>query len=206
MDHKETIMQATIDLINEKGEQMEGITVREICKRANVGLGLVNYHFGNKDKLIELCVERMVNGIIDNFHTIQEKTENLNAFERLAYLGDMTLAFLFEHYAVSKISILSDMRMPKENDNTHRTYLAYLPLMSACRPDWDEKTLARKTFYLITVMQQSFLRHKVLMQLYGIDLTVPEERRAFHEAVLHDILEVCPKECPTMALRPLQEV
>lgn len=190
MDNKEIIMQATIDLINEKGEQMGGITVREICKRANVGLGLVNYHFGNKDKLIELCVERIVNGIIDNFHTIREKTERMNAFEKLEYLGDMTFTFLFEHYAVSKISILSDMRMPKENDNTHRTYLAYLPLMSACRPDWDEKTLKRKTFYLISVMQQSFLRYKVIMQLYGIDLTVPEERKAFHKAVLHDILEV----------------
>lgn len=105
MDNKERIIQATIDLINEKGEQMSGITVREICKRANVGLGLVNYHFGNKDKLIELCVER-------------------------------------------------------------------------------------KTLYLIAVMQQSFLRHKVIMQLYGIDLTVPEEREVFHRTILHDILEV----------------
>lgn len=189
-NNKEIIMQATIDLINEKGEQMNGITVREICKKANVGLGLVNYHFGNKDKLIELCVERIVNGIVDTFHSIRENTEKLTAFEKLDYLGNMTFTFLFEHYAVSKTSILADMRMPKEDDNTHRTYLAYLPLMSACRPDWDKETLERKTFYLITVMQQAFLRHKVIMQLYGIDLTVPEERKTFHETILHDILEV----------------
>ncbi len=190
MDNKETIIQATIELINEKGEQMTDITVREICKRANVGLGLVNYHFGNKDKLIELCVERIVNGIVALFGSIREKTEALTAFEKLDYLGNMTLTFLFEHYAVSKISILSDMRAPKEDDNTHRTYLAYLPLVSACRPDWNRETLERKTFYLITVMQQSFLRHKVIQQLYGIDLTLPEERKAFHETILHDILEI----------------
>ncbi len=190
MDNKEIIIQATIDLINEKGEQMSGITVREICKKANVGLGLVNYHFGNKDKLIELCVERIVNSIVDIFNSIREKTEKLTALEKLDYLGNMTFTFLFEHYAVSKTSILADMRMPKEDDNTHRTYLAYLPLMSACRPDWDKETLERKTFYLIAVMQQSFLRHKVIMQLYGIDLTDPEERKTFHTAILHDILEV----------------
>lgn len=188
MDAKETIIQAAIDLINEKGEDMNTITVREICRKANVGLGLVNYHFGNKDRLIELCVERMVSDIVDIFRSIQEKTAQLSAFERLEYLGNMTFTFLFEHFAVSRTSILSDMRMPKEDDNTHKTYLAYLPLMSACRPDWDKETLERKTLCLISVMQQSFLRHDVIRQLHGIDLTVPEERKAYHRAILHDIL------------------
>ena len=59
MDNKEAIIQATIKLIEEKGEHLEEVTVREICKKAGVGLGLVNYHFGNKDKLIEQCIERM---------------------------------------------------------------------------------------------------------------------------------------------------
>ena len=189
MDNKEIIIQATIALINEKGEQMNSITVREICKKADVGLGLVNYHFGNKEKLLEICVERIVNGIVEKFRRIQEETEALTPFEKLDYLGNMTFTFLFDHYAVSKISILSDMRMPKENDNTHKTYLAYLPLVSACRPDWDEKTLERKTFCLIAVMQQCFLRHKVILKLYGIDLTVPEERSAFHRTILYTLLD-----------------
>ena len=190
MDHKESIILATMDLIQEKGEGMDGITVREICKRANVGLGLVNYHFGNKDKLIELCVARIVNGIVARFRSMEEETKGQTAFEKLDYLGNITFTFLFEHSAISRISILSDMRTPGENDNTHRTYLAFLPLLSACRPDWDEETLARKTFTLISVMQQSFLRYEGIMQRYGIDLTVPEKREAFHRSVLHDILEV----------------
>lgn len=190
MDHKEIIIQATIDLIHEKGEQMNEITVREICKKANVGLGLVNYHFGNKDKLIELCVERIVNRIVDQFRSIYKKIEGAAPFEKLDYLGNMTLTFLFEYYIVSKTSILTDMRTPKEDDNTHRTYLAYLPLVSACRPDWDQDTLERKTFYLIVVMQQAFLRYKVIKQYYGIDLTNIEERKSFHSKILHDILEV----------------
>lgn len=111
------------------------------------------------------------------------------ALERLTALGDMTFTFLFEHYAVSRISILADMRMPKEDDNTHRTYLAYLPLMSACRPDWTRETLERKTLSLIATMQQSFLRHEVIRKVSGTDLTVPEERKAFHRKVLQDLLE-----------------
>lgn len=188
MDSKEAMMQAAISLIKQKGDRLDEITVREICKKAGVGLGLVNYHFGNKEHLIELCVERIINGIVARFLTLQEKTEGLTPFEKLDYLGGMTLDFLFEHEAVSRISILTDMRSPRENDNTHRTYAAYLPLVSACRPDWDGETVRRKTFCLITVMQQVFLRHEAVSQASGIPLETRKARRAFHTQILHDIL------------------
>lgn len=190
MDNKEAIIQATIELIEEKGEHLNEITVREICKKAGVGLGLVNYHFGNKDKLIEICVEHMINGIVENFQHIREETQGLTPFEKLEHLGNMTLDFLFEHYAVSKISIFTDMQTPKDNDNTNRTYMAYLPLVAACRPDWNESTVNRKTFCLITVMQQMFLRYDTVSKLMDIDLTKQENRKVWHTQILHDILEV----------------
>ena len=90
MDNKEAIIQATIELINEKGDRLNEITVREICKKSGVGLGLVNYHFGNKEKLIEVCVERIVNGIVDWFQNIREETQSFTAFEKLEHLGNMT--------------------------------------------------------------------------------------------------------------------
>ena len=190
MDSKEAIINATTALIEENGEHLEAITVRDICKKAGVGLGLVNYHFGNKEKLIEQCVELMINGIVENFQSIREKTAGLTPFEKLEYLGNMTLDFLFEHYAISKISILSDMQMPKDNDNTNRTYAAYLPLVAACRPDLDESTVKRKTLSLIMVMQQMFLRYETISQTLGVDLKERENRMAFHRQILHDILEV----------------
>ena len=52
MDNQEKIIQAATELIQEKGERFNDITVREICKKAGVGLGLLNYHFGNKERLI----------------------------------------------------------------------------------------------------------------------------------------------------------
>lgn len=190
MDNKEAIIQETIKLIEEKGERLDEITVREICKRASVGLGLVNYHFGNKEKLIEQCIERMINGTVKRFQNIREKTDSFTPFEKLEYLSNMTLDFLFEHYAVSKISILTDMQSPKEGDNTYRTYEAYLPIVAACRPDLDEAAIKRKTLYLITVMQQMFLRYEIISQILGIDLRQKENRKNFHTQVLHDLLEV----------------
>lgn len=189
MDNREAIIEATIALIEEKGEKIEAITVREICKKAEVGLGLLNYHFENKDKLIDLCVEKIINGIVEKFAAIREQIQDCAPYEKLERLGNMTLTFLFEHDAVSKISIMTDMRTPKENDNTHRTYLAFLPLVSACRPNWDDEKLKRKTFSLITTMQQIFLRREIILLTQGVDLRNTEERKRYHSQILKDILE-----------------
>ena len=190
MDNKEKIIEATAALIRERGELMDEITVREISEKANVGLGLINYHFGSKDKLIEICVERMVNGIVAKFHAMQEEATELPPIQRLEYLGNVTLTFLFEHYAISKVSMLTDMTEPKENDNTHRTYMAFLPLVAACRPDWDVQTVKHKTFLLIASMQQSFLRYQEIFREQGIDLTDAKSRKSYHTRCLREILEV----------------
>lgn len=190
MDNKEVIIQATMALIEEKGEKIDTITMREICKKAQVALGLINYYFENKDKLIDLCVEKIINGIVEKFAIIREQTNDCTPFEKLDRLGNMTLTFLFEHYSVARISILTDMRAPKENDNTHRTYLAFLPLVVACRPDWDYGKAKRKTYCLITAMQQAFLRHEIILLIQGVDLRNKEERKAYHCQMLKDILEM----------------
>jgi len=188
MDSKEVIIQATISLIEERGEAVDSITVREICKRAKVGLGLVNYYFENKDKLIDLCVEKIINGIVDKFAAIREQTKDCTPYEKLERLGNMTLTFLFEHYAVAKISIMTDMRTPKEYDNTHRTYLAFLPLVAACRPEWDTERIERATYCLITAMQQAFLRHEIILITQGVNLLNAEERKVYHSQIVKDIL------------------
>lgn len=188
MNSKQAIMEATISLIEEKEDCMEEITMREISKRAGVGLGLINYHFENKEKLIEACVEKIVNGIVEKFQDIGERTKGSTPFEKLDYLGNMTLTFLFEHSAVSRISMLSDMRFPEEDDNTQRTIQAYLPLVAQCRPDWDEATVQQRTFCLISSMQQAFLRQEVLLKVLGINLKDPQERKAFHTEMLKNII------------------
>lgn len=184
MNHKEAIMEAAITLINEKGNRLEDITMREISKRAGVGLGLINYHFESKEKLIEACVEQIVNGIVEKFRSIGAATKKGTPFEKLDYLGNMTLTFLFEHEAVSRISILSDMRFPREDDNTQRTTREFIPLVAACRPDWDEKKVREVAFCLIAGMQSAFLRQEMILETQGIDLKEPGERRAFHTRLL----------------------
>ncbi len=186
---KEAIIEATIALI-ESGKSIESITMREISKKAEVGLGLINYYFLNKDRLIDVCVERIINGVIDKFAVICEQTKDCTPYERLERLGNMTFNFLFEHYAIAKISILTDMHTPKEKDNTHRTYLAFLPLVAACLLDYDEAKIKRLTYCLITSMQQAFLRHEFILITQGINLLDEDERKLYHSQMLKDIIGV----------------
>ena len=188
MDNRNAIIQATISLINEKGENVNNITMREICKKANVGLGLINYHIENKDNLISTCVEKIVNNIVAKFVEMSEKAKECTPFEKLERLGNMTLTFLFEHYAISRISILSDIQSPNENDNTHRTYRAYLPLVASCRPDWDKNKVAEITYCLIITMQQSFLRHEVIRKTQNINLKNNEERKRFYKKMIENLI------------------
>lgn len=152
------------------------------------GIGTCKLLFRKQRQVDFLVRRKIINGIVEKFAAIREQTKNLTPFEKLEYLGAMTLDFLFDHYAVSKISILTDMQTPKENDNTHRTYSAYLPLVSACRPDWSESKVKRTTYCLITAMQQAFLRSDIIMLSQGVNLRNKTERKQFHRQMLQDLL------------------
>lgn len=54
---KENIMAVAMRLFAEKGLKL--VTVREICKAADVNVALVNYYFRNKSGLYQSCLERL---------------------------------------------------------------------------------------------------------------------------------------------------
>ncbi|MGA9531666.1 MAG: helix-turn-helix domain-containing protein [Anaerolineales bacterium] len=54
----ERILQATVELLRAGGAA--GLTVRQIAEKADVGVGLINYHFGTKARLLEAAAEQML--------------------------------------------------------------------------------------------------------------------------------------------------
>lgn len=53
---KEIIIEATMELLREKGNA----TIKEISERAYVNVAAINYHFGSKDKLIQIIIENVI--------------------------------------------------------------------------------------------------------------------------------------------------
>lgn len=58
-DAKERIIKAAAEILDEVND-IEKITVRQIAQRANVGIGLINYHFRSKDNLFGMVVGKMM--------------------------------------------------------------------------------------------------------------------------------------------------
>ncbi|MDW0071950.1 TetR/AcrR family transcriptional regulator [Clostridioides difficile] len=62
-DARERIIEVTLNLLNEV-DDIEEITVRKIAERANVGVGLINYHFKTKDNLLSTAIGDVMSNII----------------------------------------------------------------------------------------------------------------------------------------------
>ncbi len=170
---KNRIMEATTELIEQHNGNIKVITARMIAAKADVGLGLINYHFGSKEKLITECVQRIIGGVVAGFHMEQEfQTDK----ERLAAWATYVFDFLFEHFAISRVSILGDLQDYTGNCNSVLTQQGFL---LSLKDGISNKDKAMFVFILTAAMQAAFLGNETVKQLLGYDFTKNEDRAAY---------------------------
>ena len=110
---KETIINATTELIEQSGGEVKNITTRAIADKSGVALGLINYHFESKENLIAICVQRIINKVLMNLAPDKKdytEPDGLTDKQRLISFAQQTFDFLFDNYSIVKISILSDFK------------------------------------------------------------------------------------------------
>jgi len=178
---KERIIAATIGLINESDGDIASISTRTIAERAEVGVGMVNYHFQTKDRLIEICVERIIGDVISEFRPEILASQQSPA-ERVGFTARLVADFLYDNEAMSRISILSDLQHPKDDDNTMLSVrgIEYTIGDTALGEVGSERRLA--AFALVSVMQALFLRPHAL----GLDMRDKQQR----DELLNQLVEL----------------
>ena len=77
-DVKEKIIETAITLIKNSDGLVENITIREIAQKADVAVGLINYHFGSKSRLIETCVQRIISNVMKTFSGTEDLKSDQN--------------------------------------------------------------------------------------------------------------------------------
>ena len=94
-DTPERILQAALDTFSERG--FEGARTRDIAARADVTLGLLQYHFGSKDALWKAAVERAFGGLEDRLEGVIDRPKAQDERELLRLLLKAHVDFVAEN-------------------------------------------------------------------------------------------------------------
>jgi AcrR family transcriptional regulator len=181
---KEKIISATISLIKRSDGLVENITVREIAQKANVAVGLINYHFGSKKNLIEICVQRIISQVMQTF----SGTDNSEDKEDLADKNKIDMAsfttsvftFLVNNPEISKISMLGDLSQPSLKSNSSVSYKAIFKAL----PDTEQENIRKiKAFMLLSTIQSAFLNRLITNKLLGFNLNSKDDYDRFFRLV-----------------------
>ena len=181
---KEAIIYATTELIQECNGDVNKITLRKISERAGVGLGLINYHFGSKEQLIVLCVQRIINNAVMCFSPDKKNysgKDGLEDKERLEDWAKQVYDFLFDNYAISSISILGDMQNYQVKSNSVYTQKGFA---MAIQNELGEEKKRLVTFMLTSAMQVAFLSGDASKEILGYNLRNKSERDQFVESLV----------------------
>lgn len=172
-DAYERIIAVTTELIETYQGDLNSITARDIAAQANVGLGLINYHFKSKAALIALCVQRIIEQVILE---VDFKQVYSNDRERLTAWAQHVFTFLFEHPAIARVSILSDMEDYQATSNSIKTQFGF---STAFKTSVNKQQNLHKALTLTSTMQVAFLMPRSTQQLYGYDFTKENDRNRF---------------------------
>lgn len=184
---KEKIIQVTMELIEKSDGHIETITTRTISEKAEVGVGLINYHFQTKENLIEICVQKIIEDVISKFKP--ETGENLGYFEKIRAAAKSVMDFLMSNPAVSRISILGDFGKPKILDNTMKTVQGFSYSLNELEISANLKTI--QVFGFVSILQAAFLRKDLSKELFGFDFYIKEERDAFIDIIAESLFGEC---------------
>lgn len=189
-DIKEKIIATTISLIEDSDGLAENITVREIARKADVAVGLINYHFGSKKNLIEICVQRIISNVIAAFPAVEDSTGKKKSSSKdnsdMAAFVARVFAFLMNNPEISKISMLSDLSQASAESNSSVSYRAILKAIADTKP---KKLRKVKAFMLLSTIQSAFLNREISEAVFDIDLQNEDDYRRFFQSVT-DILNI----------------
>ena len=186
---KEIIIKSTIELIEQSNGDIKKITSRSIAEKSGIALGLINYHFESKEKLIALCVQRIINNVLMNFAPDKVdyvKDDGLTDKERLISFAKQTYDFLFANYSLVKISILSDFANYQPKSNSALTQMGFRFALRGNIPEYKKKLIA---FSLTSIMQDAFLAGENSEAITGYNLMDKEQRDRFVSDTVSTLME-----------------
>ncbi len=187
---KEQLIEVTINLINENNGNVNDVTIRDITNRSGVSVGLINYHFGNKNNLITICTQRIINNVINAFRPDMSIGNDLDKYEaskaRLKHAACGVFYFLFTNPSISKLSILSDYKSYDDKTNSWASIYGFSNIIGDGIESKEKKE--KISFYLVNSMQIAFLKALTEPCFLGYDFQKSEDRKRYIEDLVDTLM------------------
>lgn len=185
-DAKERLIDVTIKMICQ-GKKPSEITVKDITETAELGNGMVNYHFQSKDNLIRLAVKKVMSCATNKLGEKMKARENESPNKRLTIILKEVVNFIADNSEISKIAILDDL----ENNQSTAHLLSSEETYNKCLKDLygdNINKLLIKNYLIAGYINYIFLKAEKIKKETGFDFYNKEDREKAIETLVDEII------------------
>lgn len=148
---KEYILKTTVGML-ENGFDADVITIRKIAQKANVSVGLINYHYGSKDELLLMATNQVIDRVAASENVLLMDM-NLPPKERLRKFLLGIADIVIRHEAFSKIMLRQEIL-----SNSFTTPNHILNILKEIQPMATESSLKWLSIVVVAPLQYIFLK------------------------------------------------
>jgi len=186
-DAKERLIDVTIKMIC-KGKKPSEITVKEITENAELGNGMVNYHFQSKDNLIRLAVKKVMTCATKSLSEKMKVKEEKSPSKRLTIILKEVINFIADNSEISKIAILDDL----ENNQGTAHLLSSEESYNKCLKDLYGDNMHKiwiKNYLIAGYINYIFLKAENIKNEMGFDFYNKEDREKAIENLIDELVK-----------------
>lgn len=181
-DTRLRILETTVEILNE-GTDPKDVTVRYIADRAQVGVGLINYHFRTKEKLM---FEAVMSAMSELASTLTASSQRMarKPRDRLKRMLKETAHFGLRYPNFLKVAV--------EHEVLHGEFTTaqmIVPLLKEIFGDKrDDRTLKLMALQIVGPIQIAFLRAEAMRRYAGIDPADEKQRDLAIDTMVDNVI------------------
>lgn len=158
---RQQLLEAALAVMARSG--LEGLTIRRVADEANAALGSIQYHFDDKDDLVNgafgLLVDRMVEVSLFAVSDVEDPTERVIAFIRAAFSPEIMDSDFLPLRLTLWAAAPSRPDIAAINEALHQHYLERLSsLIAAARPSLSPTEAGRRAADVMITQNGMWLR------------------------------------------------
>jgi AcrR family transcriptional regulator len=182
LEGRKRMVHAALELLAE-ADDPSTITIRQVASRAGVGVGLINYHFHNKENLLKQAIDSLMGNLSDQWD------RNLDAsiadpIQRMKKILKNNVRTAVQNAKYMRIIIRYELLQ-----GDFVTSQALLPVLREIyEQSKREEEIRMIAFTLVSSMQVAFLREKAFRAYSGIRLDDPIQSDRLVDELVDDLV------------------